>query len=588
MKSTSVQLNKRKSGMFLMRLLLVMATSMLLVPPGFKGTLPIFGLVVAGIFLLSTLALLAVPAARLTSRRTDFFLVMADTCFVAIGLFHVATGQNELAIAFFVTLLLSALGRDILRIVVTSSIVAGFYLFLTHKTGMAEGITLSASLLRIPFLYVSALYYGTVVMRVRQDQERSVHMESERRDLESFLAVTAATTSSLHLQTVLSSIARKVGQMVGSARSSIILMADDGKRCVLMASNEKAEMDQVDLTLEDHPELKKVLVTRKTLLINDVANEPLMRPTKDELKETDFRAILVVPLIFDKEVLGMLSIRARKLEKLFSETDVKSCQVVANASANALKNALLYEQIQEEANRRKATSQVLTNIMDNFPDMIFMADLEGNFTDLNRGGEQMLGLSREKLIGHPVAAVFSGGELPFDEEKLAEEGGAVSGRQILIKAIDGALKPSIAAIAFLRDETGNPTGIVGVCKDLSELKKAQMQLQEAQGTSAIEGITELARQINQQIDGLHAAAEQMVNLGSNPIPLLFRERFLESAEACRNSIRKLQPGVRTQDFSDAQHGASTHKTPATPVGAGTVKISAAQLEEMGLVGAGKK
>ncbi len=536
----------RKSGVLILRFMLILATALLLLPPGFEGPVPALPTLIIALFFLSNVGLMAVPAARLLARRSDFQLVLADTFLVALGLFYANTGQGELPAAFFVVVLLAAMGRDVPRIVIGSTFVAGFYLFLTHRAGLLAGMPAVESLLRVPFLYISGLYYGSAVMRVRADQERASHLETERRDLETFLAVTAATTSSLHLHTVLNSIVQKVAHMVGAARCSIVLITQPEKECVVMASNDKPDTERMKLDLDKYPELRQAIETGETVVVNDASNDPMMEQVRHIPKKTGSRSILVVPLLFEKEMLGLLSVRAAGAQKEFSPREIKACQVVANASANALKNAILFEQMQEEAKRRKATSEVLTNIMEHFPDMIFMTDLQGTLIDLNRGGETLLGVTRDQVLGRPAASLFVGAEGSFNLESLRQRGGSVSGHQVLLRRTDGTLRHGIAAVAFLRGETGEPTGIVGVCKDLTELKKAQRQLQEAQNVSTLERISELAGDLSSPISDILGRAEGLIERPSSPDTVIAARQILESARECRKIAEKLQSWSRSQ------------------------------------------
>lgn len=543
-----------KSSLLILRLMLILAAAVLLLPPGFQGTVPAIGTVMIALFLLSNAVLMAVPDVRLLTQRSDFLIVLADTALVAVCLFHVKAGQGELAVAFFVVLLLSAMGRDVLRIVVTATFVAGLYTFLTWRTGLVETLPLQEALLRVPFLYISGLYYGCSVMRVREDQKHAAALETERRDLETFLAVTAATTSSLHLHGVLNSIVRKVAQMVGAVRCSLVLMEDNGRKCVVMASNDKPEMDQITIDLEKYPELRQAIKTRDTVVVNDVDRDPLMQAARESLEGQESGSILVVPLMFGKEMLGMLSVRARRPDKSFTPEDVKGCQVVANASATALKNAILFEQMEDEANRRKATSEVLANIMQHFPDMIFMADLKGHFTDLNRGGEEILGVKRDDVLGTPTSAIFAGGGVP-DPKSLLERGGSVSGRQVLLKRSDGELRPGIAAIAFLRDQKGEPSGIVGVCKDLSELKKAQRQLQEAQNSATLESVGRYAGELNYALEELMRHARLIESGQNTPDAIMAPERVVDAAIKCQTIVQRLHDWSRGHDSEPQLVGA---------------------------------
>ena len=536
---------KGKTGVLTLRLMLILAVALLLLPPGSHGPVPVFGILLVTLFLLSNAALLAVSEARLLDRRYDFLLVVTDTFLVAMGLFYASSGRPDFPLAFFVVLLLSAMGRDLPRVVASATVVAGFYLFLAHRTGMHAGIPAVQSLLRIPFLYITALYFGSAIMRVQTEQERATQLEMQRMDLEAFLQVTTATTSSLELRTVLRTIVQTVAQMVNAVPCSILLIKSPGHQCFVMASSDNLELEPIELDLENYPELRRAIDTRVTVVINDIGREPMMGNVRSVLEQKNIRSILVVPLMFEKEMLGMLSVRTARPHEPFSPSEIKACQVVANASANALKNALLFEEMQDEARRRKATSEVLRNIMEHFPDLIFLADLQGTLTELNRGGEALLGVTRERAVGTPAAALFMGGEVPLAMEKLRERGGSESNCQVLLKRANGDLRHGIAAVALLRDELGEPTGVVGICKDITDLKKAQRQLQNAQNLSTIERISELAQEMNSSLAGALGCVQALMASNHDSKTIRTSEQILESCVTCQKTVQKVLEFTRT-------------------------------------------
>jgi sigma-B regulation protein RsbU (phosphoserine phosphatase) len=78
----------------------------------------------------------------------------------------------------------------------------------------------------------------------------------------------------------------------------------------------------------------------QTLLINDVSVEPRYKPS--ELPPANTQAELVVPLIYDAQVVGILDIQAEKINA-FSEEDRFICEALADNIASAIHNADLYQ-----------------------------------------------------------------------------------------------------------------------------------------------------------------------------------------------------------------------------------------------------
>ena len=144
-----------------LRWMLILATALLLAPPGLEIRPQSFEAVLIVAFALSNAVLSFLPEARFRQRGLEFVTVIADTFLVSVGLFHGGPQASHLPLVFFLTLLLAALGPDLPRIIAGASLLSGLYLFLVwHATSAGGPVEMTRLLMRLPFLYVTALYYG--------------------------------------------------------------------------------------------------------------------------------------------------------------------------------------------------------------------------------------------------------------------------------------------------------------------------------------------------------------------------------------------------------------------------------------------
>jgi sigma-B regulation protein RsbU (phosphoserine phosphatase) len=91
----------------------------------------------------------------------------------------------------------------------------------------------------------------------------------------------------------------------------------------------------------DHAEgiIPWVARTGRTLLTNDVAQEPRYRPSPFPPEDT--RAELAVPLVYDNQVIGVLDLQSNQLNA-FGESDLYLFEALAGTIASAIHNAELY------------------------------------------------------------------------------------------------------------------------------------------------------------------------------------------------------------------------------------------------------
>ncbi|HKQ98905.1 MAG TPA: hypothetical protein VJV75_13600, partial [Candidatus Polarisedimenticolia bacterium] len=201
------------------RWVLLLATAVLLVPPGSGARAGMVDHFILGVFFASNLVLTFLPRARRNSPRLDYALVIADTFLVSTALFHSGLDGGRFVAVFFLVLLLSATGADLPRLLVGATLVAGVYLYLMSSQGGGGFATLAT---RVPFLYVVALYYGRLAIQVREQSDRQRRTEREKAELQAFLEVASATTSTLDLHQVLYVVAQRVARMVNALRCSIL------------------------------------------------------------------------------------------------------------------------------------------------------------------------------------------------------------------------------------------------------------------------------------------------------------------------------------------------------------------------------
>ncbi len=144
-------------------------------------------------------------------------------------------------------------------------------------------------------------------------------------------------------------------------------------------------------------------------------------------------------------------------------------------------NEQLHQEIAErkraETAMKKSENKYRT-IFENVQDIFYQTDMHGNITDISPSITKYTGYSREELIGKPVASVYFNLE---DRDKILEmtrETGEVIDYEIVIKAKnDRQVQMSLHA-HFLHDVEGNPAGVEGVMRDITERKQVAAQLKQ--------------------------------------------------------------------------------------------------------------
>ena len=144
----------------------------------------------------------------------------------------------------------------------------------------------------------------------------------ENREVRSLLDITEAVNGSLDLHEVMSLIVHRVGERVGAQRCSIVFVDPAAQRCFVMAASDNPEADMLAIDLAKYPEIRRAIETREPVFVEDVASDPLLEPVREILLQQGYRSLLVMPLVYGKEVLGTLFLRASR-ELPFNEIEMR-------------------------------------------------------------------------------------------------------------------------------------------------------------------------------------------------------------------------------------------------------------------------
>ena len=183
---------------------------------------------------------------------------------------------------------------------------------------------------------------------------RVEELEKERERLLAVIEILQEISGTLHFVDILATIARKMGETFGLDRASIILSDRGGRTARLVASYEDPTIRNLVIDLARYPEIQRAMETGETVFVADAAKDPTLQHVKGALERRKVRSITVVLIKYRGAAIGCMFFRTFKEGQSFSENDVRFCQVVAELTAKALRNAHRYESL---VNRTKDVSE---------------------------------------------------------------------------------------------------------------------------------------------------------------------------------------------------------------------------------------
>lgn len=120
----------------------------------------------------------------------------------------------------------------------------------------------------------------------------------------------------------------------------------------------------------------------------------------------------------------------------------------------------------------------LERIMNAFPDLHYMVNLEGKLVRWNSSFEKFIGLDQNSLLGRPITDFIHEADRSHAMEEIqhiAEQGQRSS--EIRFIRHDGVPVPFLCNCAVIKSEVGNGNNILVACRDISDRKATEDQME---------------------------------------------------------------------------------------------------------------
>jgi GAF domain-containing protein len=204
---------------------------------------------------------------------------------------------------------------------------------------------------------------------VERLQSRLTALEQERKHLLAVIEILQDIGGSLHFAEVVQSVTLRLGETFGLDRCSIFLAERGGNSVRLVASYEDPGIRNYVVDLDRYPELRRALQTGETVFIADAATDPSLGPARWALAARKVKTITVIPISWRGNAIGAIFLRTFRDGPSFSAADLQFCQVVANLTAKALRNAHRFERLRkrkgedQDARQREQEQAALIGFM---------------------------------------------------------------------------------------------------------------------------------------------------------------------------------------------------------------------------------
>jgi len=191
----------------------------------------------------------------------------------------------------------------------------------------------------------------------------------------------------------------------------------------------------------------------------------------------------------------------------------------------------------------------LQKIFDASVDAIILSTPEGDIIDINDSGIKMFGLeSKEEAIKLKTQQIYQDKSHRLKVLKELEQKGYVKDFEVTFKRKNGEIFYALLSSSVVRDEKGGILFIVSSIKDITEKRKLQEQLFQAQKMESIGRLTgSIAHDFN-NILSMISGSNQLIQLLTKDNPQIQRhtETITKGVERARDFIKKLLVFTKSQ------------------------------------------
>ena len=202
---------------------------------------------------------------------------------------------------------------------------------------------------------------GLAIDTARLYQAELEVQEQLRQELEStslLVDAGAALTSWTDLDGMLESLADLLLRSTDHSRILLELWDEERREVEVAVSRGTAATPKQRFAFDGISDGAKEVITTKETLVVDYAMTGIPRPQKEYVDEHAFRLMLVVPIVYRKQLIGLITADQPGEARPFSPKEIQLVEAVAAQAGAAIENAQLFEAKEDELSRTATLREI--------------------------------------------------------------------------------------------------------------------------------------------------------------------------------------------------------------------------------------
>ncbi|MGK0205003.1 MAG: two-component system cell cycle sensor histidine kinase/response regulator CckA [Planctomycetota bacterium] len=245
---------------------------------------------------------------------------------------------------------------------------------------------------------------------------------------------------------------------------------------------------------------------RKMVAVEDTATDPRWESLRSVAQQYEIRSCWSVPIFIGKtEIAGTFAI-SRSVIGTPSDDERQLLELAAYLAGFVI-------QLENAETHARAQDTLLRAIVNCAEDPIFVKDMEGRYQVVNEAEARHRGLTMEDVIGKTDAELngaYDVGAVEVADQQVIAEQKSVMHEVEVTCVHDGEVRDYLVRKDPLRDDEGNVCGIVGMSRDVTERRRVERAMQQAQKLESLGVLAGgIAHDFNNLLVGVMANASML-------------------------------------------------------------------------------
>ena len=388
-------------------------------------------------------------------------------------------------------------------------------LFLTAASGFAFSMKPTLLVLLVSSLVTLAAFFKTIHLKNREltrtitsqgNSAKDLLNDANARynDMSVIQEISSESSAILDVNRLIHRVIPIMQKRLNFDRAMIMLIRDDSGTLEYVASYGQTKeqlkiLKQTRFNLKN-PEAKgpfvKAVKEQRPFLVDDVDKivSSLSKDSKVFAETIASPSFICVPLVYNQKAFGILAVDNWNSQKPLTKSDIGILNGIASQIAAGIANADSFKKLQEsEKNFRKLYKESKQNehlyrsLIHSSADAIATCDLAGRIKYTSPEFENVFGWPITELQGSPLTFISK----PEYEichsmiREVAANGKPHRGLASKCYTKEGQLLDVLISASRYEDHNGDPLGLLLIMRDISENKRLETQLLQAQKMEAI-------------------------------------------------------------------------------------------------------